>query len=443
MPGHKRNCAMLEQSLPYDADITEINGFDDLHDAQGILKAACEKAQRVFHGERSYMLINGSTCGILAAISSAVCRGDCIIAARNCHKAVYNACALSELDVRFVYPTMDKSGVCGSISPQSVSAALLDCPKAKAVVITSPTYEGVVSDVASIAEICHSRGVLLIVDNAHGAHQRFCTFGRKGEPVSCGADIVISSLHKTLPSLTQTAVAHINGSLADREKFERYLGVFETSSPSYILMASMDACFDFLEKSEKAFSEYEKSLLDFSEKMKKLKRLTVLCHGKDSCEQHGFYAFDKGKLVIVTSGSDISGVELTERLRGEYSLELEMAYPTYALAMTSVCDTRQGLDRLADALLQIDKTLAAAKKQTPFPPLPKPMRIRMTNAELERLPDLELTRELAASGRYISRRCIYAYPPGVPIVTPGELIGSFEYDYIELLKNSGVKIKTV
>ena len=441
MPGHKRNTKMLNGGLPYDIDITEIDGFDNLHNANGILKRTAQKAEKIFHSSHAYMLINGSTCGILAAISCTAHRGDCIIAARNCHKSVYNACFLSELDIRFVYPPTESSGICGSISPDSVAAAIEENPNAKAVIITSPTYEGVISDIKSIAEVCHARKIPLITDCAHGAHLPFCTFGQTGEPVSCGADIVITSLHKTLPSLTQTAAAFVNGDLISSERFEKYLGIFETSSPSYVLMASIDRCFDFLSDSESKFEQYEQLLFRFSEKMKELRRLKVLCHGGDTPENHGFFDFDKGKIVILTGDTNISGVELMRIIREKYSLELEMSYPTYALAMTSVCDAPSGLERLAHALTEIDKTLAYAPSSAAFPPLPEPMNLRITNAELEALPDAELTLYAAKEGTYISRRCIYAYPPGIPIVIPGEIIGASEYEYIERLKKSGVIVE--
>ena len=442
MPGHKRNTEMLGSALPFSIDITEIDGFDNLHSPSGILKDSCERAAKLFGSESAYLLVNGSTCGILAAISSVVHRGDTVIAARNCHKSVYNACALSELDVRFVYPPMTTCGVCGSISPTSIQAALEDCLRAKAVIITSPTYEGVISDIEVIARICHERGVPLIVDCAHGAHLPFCTFGSKGEPIKSGADIVITSLHKTLPSLTQTAAAFINGNLVDRKKFERNLSIFETSSPSYVLMSSMDGCFDFIESGKREFAAYESMLSSFSTQMKKLEKLSVICHGSDSLKNRGFYSFDKGKLVITTCSTNITGVELAQRLRNDYELELEMSYPSYAVAMTSVCDKPDGLRRLTEALLEIDSGLTRTKKGS-FPSLPKPMRLRMTNSELDDLPDIELTREQAASGRFISSKYIYAYPPGVPIVAPGELVGVFEYDYIEMLKKSGVHIESV
>ena len=132
-----------------------------------------------------------------------------------------------------------------------------------------------------------------------------------------------------------------------------------------------------------------------------------------------------------------------ELFREKYRIELEMAYPTYALAMTSVCDSPEGISRLSDALLRIDKTLLPVKNPPAFPPLPKPMRIRMTNREIDSLPDIELTRNQAESGRYISRKSIFSYPPGIPIITPGEIVGTFEYDYIEMLRGSGVSIKEV
>ena len=441
MPGHKRTSWWTDARLPYGIDITEITGFDDLHHPCGIIRGCMERAAALYGSESSYILVNGSTCGILAAVSSVVHRGDSVIAARNCHKAVYNACALSELNVRYIYPDADPVGVCKSITPESVCAALSECPSAKAVIVTSPTYEGVISDIKGIAAVCRSCGAALIVDAAHGAHLPFCTFGEIGDPVRGGADIVIESLHKTLPALTQTAVAHINGGLVSRERFEKYLGVFETSSPSYVLLASVGECLAFLENRGSAFEEYEKRLGEFSERIGGLRSLRVLCHGGDG--GHGFFSFDKGKLVISTARAGITGVELARRLRGEYSLELEMSYPTYALAMTSVCDGEDAFVRLADALLEIDKTLAPSEP-IPFPPqLPRPKCVRMTNAELDALPDTELTRSIAAKGRYISRRCIYAYPPGIPVVLPGEIIGAEEFDYIEALKRSGVRVEGV
>ncbi len=433
MPGHKRNTELLGVSLPFDIDITEIDGFDDLHASCGILKNSSDKARKVFHSEHSYMLINGSTCGILSAIRTVTNYGDNIIIARNCHKSVYNGCLLNNLEINFIFPPQDESsGVCGSVSPESVLEAIKGSPDSKAVVITSPTYEGVISDIRSISRITHSYGIPLIVDNAHGAHQRF--FGlMDGEPVECGADIVISSLHKTLPSLTQTAVAHINGDIIDHRRFEKELAIFETSSPSYILMASIDKCLDFLKNDCDLFEKYKLRLQKFSESINKLKYLKVLCHGSDSISNHNFYSFDPGKIVICTSGTSISGVELSDILRKKYNMELEMAYPFYAVAMTSVCDTDDGFQRLSNALIDIDKSLSHSEINIPVLPFPKPKKSGLGIIEAN-------DKTLPLGSEKISRDYIFAYPPGIPIVIPGEFLDDETVSYIETLKASGIKV---
>ncbi len=424
MPGHKRNKEFLPHELPYDIDITEIYGFDNLHDPHGILKRSQEKARRLFGSQYSYMLVNGTTCGILSAVSAAVSYGSEIIIAANCHKSVFNACEINDLDIHFIYPKQDAhSGICMDIKPESVAEALRQYPDSKAVVITSPTYEGVISDIRAIADIVHSCGIPLITDNAHGAHQRFCSVSSEGEPIEGGSDIVVSSLHKTLPSLTQTAVANLQGDFIDHRVFEHYLSVFQTSSPSYALMSSMDICFDFLSDSKAAFGRYCERLGRFGEKMKNLRHLRVLCHGNDSIERHGFYAFDKGKIVIAASHTNISGVRLMEILREEYHIELEMSYPSYAVAMTSVCDSDEGFDRLAAALLDIDKLIEYSDVPDMVIGIPQP-----------RKADGNTPEDMICNGY------IYAYPPGVPIVTPGDIIDRETKKYIERLEKAGVTV---
>ena len=434
MPGHKRNTLMMGENLPYRIDLTEIEGFDDLHCAGGILKETSEKAEFLFGSKHSYMLINGSTCGILAAMYTAADYGESIIAARNCHKSVYNGCMLNNLKIKYVYPEQDKeSGVSGSILPESVKTALEECGEAKAVVITSPTYEGVISDVEKISRIAHSFGVPLIVDNAHGAHQKFFDSSIK-DPVECGADIVVSGLHKTLPSLTQTAVVHVNGELISYRTFEKSLALFETSSPSYVLMASIDSCFDFLANSKLYFEEYRKKLLVFSEEMKKLRHLKVICYGNDNIKMHNFHAFDLSKIVICTAGTCISGTELMEILRSKYHIELEMSYPFYAVAMTSVCDSSEGFMRLAEALKEIDYNLKTINRKILFMDMPKPKNSCMSLREAIKLTDA------AAKKQGISNKFIFAYPPGIPIIVPGEILSEDTMDYIAYLTDDGVRV---
>lgn len=212
MPGHKRNLDLMDGTSPYRIDITEIDGFDDLHHAEGILKEAQERAAEVYHADETHFLVNGSTVGILSAILGTTEKGDSILVARNCHKSVYHAIYLNELDPVYLYPKFDTElGLSTEIDAEDVQKALEEHPKIRAVMIVSPTYDGVVSDIEKIAEIVHEAGCLLIVDEAHGAHFGFDPYFPESANMY-GADLVINSLHKTLPALTQTALLHVNRS---------------------------------------------------------------------------------------------------------------------------------------------------------------------------------------------------------------------------------------
>ena len=242
MPGHKRKMHMSWDADPYTVDITEIEGFDDLHHAEGILKEAQERAARIYHADETHFLVNGSTVGILSAIMGVTDKGDQILVARNCHKSVYHAIYLNELEPVYVYPEYDeKTGLNGEVKADEIALLLEKNPNIKAVMIVSPTYDGVVSDVKKIAEVAHAHEIPLIVDEAHGAHFGFDPYFPKNANEN-GADIVIHSVHKTLPSLTQTALLHINGTFVNREKVRMYLHMLQSSSPSYVLMASIDEC---------------------------------------------------------------------------------------------------------------------------------------------------------------------------------------------------------
>ena len=308
MPGHKRRLAPAEDLAALTGwDMTEVPGVDDLHEAEGILAEAMERTAALHGAARTWYLVNGSTCGLLAGIRALAKSGSTILAARNCHKAVYHAAELGNLSVRWLTPPIDPVfGVYGSLSPAAVEKSLNGCPDAACVVLTSPTYEGVLSDIRSIADLCHARGIPLLVDEAHGAHLGLFE-GWPRSAVQLGADLVVQSAHKTLPSLTQTALLHLGkGSLADPAEVERQLDVFETSSPSYPLLVSLDGCTGLLREQGKAlFSGWEQRLDRFDRDILPLKQLKVLCHGADRLTGHpDFFDFDPGKLAVCTAGTD-------------------------------------------------------------------------------------------------------------------------------------------
>ena len=240
MPGHKRRLKTDTMRELAQIDITEIDGFDNLHDAQSILKQIQEEAAAAYGAEESFFLVNGSTAGILSAISTAVRPGGKILMVRGAHKSAYHAAYLRDLQIAYLWPGVHPLFGCNlPATAKEVEEALQQTPDVQAVFIVSPTYEGLAADVKSIAEAAHKRNIPLIVDEAHGAHLGFD--GRWPESsVKQGADLVIQSLHKTLPAPTQTAILHVNGKLVDRCRLRRFLGIYQTSSPSYIFMAAME-----------------------------------------------------------------------------------------------------------------------------------------------------------------------------------------------------------
>ncbi|OUL08130.1 aminotransferase class I/II-fold pyridoxal phosphate-dependent enzyme [Trichococcus shcherbakoviae] len=443
MPGHKRNTALLGTDLPYNIDITEIDGFDNLHGASGILNEYMEEITEFYGTERSFYLVNGSTCGILAGIRAATKRGGKIAIGRNCHKSVYHAIELFGLEAVYLMPEMDEAfGIHGGISTASIADTLKKNPDTQLVVLTSPTYEGVVSDIATIAEICHAQGIPLMVDEAHGSHFNYSEHFPTSA-TALGADIVIQSLHKTLPSLTMTSLAHLTGDLIRPEELARQLAIFESSSPSYVLMASIDRCFRLLrDEGEQLFENYNKRLTDFSEKMEQLQHLKVLCHGNDSSAAHpNFFDFDQGKILIAAQGTGLTGQKLSEMLRSEYHIEMEMAYGDHALAMTSVCDTDAAMDALVDALLAIDGTLDSLNGEhspndgTLFFALPEKQCEIWQALESEKV-DFPIENAIGQT----AAEYVWAYPPGIPLLVPGEWIRDGFVRQIHTLLEKGTKV---
>lgn len=447
MPGHKRNKEICGGRLPYDIDITEIEGFDDLHHAKGILKEAQERAAEVYHAEETHFLINGSTSGILSAILGSTVKGDRILAARNCHKSVYHAILMNELEATYVYPQyLDETELNGPVLASDVEKRLSEDSGIRAVVITSPTYDGVVSDVDAISKAVHRYGIPLIVDEAHGAHFGLHPFFPQNSNTR-GADVVIHSLHKTLPSLTQTALIHMNGNIADRKRIKRYLHMLQTSSPSYVLMAGMDACLEEVSRQGEAyFDKYAELLKETRKKLGNLKHLRLV-----ETKQ-----FDKSKIIISVNNTGFTSTNLYNILLNEFHLQMEMRAGSYVLAMTSVGDTEEGMDRLVSALEKIDLQVSAGFKKSKSNVLSKEGR----GENLFRLPELEKRYSSAKIDNILQKgmfqdsvsenlmeasiekpnpertkylpwnQCIgcisveyaYVYPPGIPLIVPGEVI---------------------
>ena len=422
MPGHKRT-DKLEFPNPYSMDITEIEGFDNLHHPEGILKEAQMRASELFGSKASFYLINGSTSGILSAISAALPPRGALLMSRNSHKSAYHAAYLRELNTISLMPAATEFGISGSISPASVEQALQENPGIGAVFITSPTYDGIVSDIQAIAGIAHSHNLPLIVDEAHGAH---FMFSRKfpSPALRCGADIAIQSLHKTLPCLTQCALLHVNSKRIGLSLIKRFLDIYQTSSPSYLLMSSIEQCLRFLrEESVSQMAEYTQILQAFYRKSENLRHLKVF--HKSSCPPELCFDHDFSKILISVGSTGLTGKELYDALLHTYHLQLEMASGHYATALTSVMDTKAGFQRLAAALEDIDHKNRFNEAGGKGEPLSSDLIYQAPKHGMaigEAMAQKTETLPLKASTGYISQEYIYLYPPGIPLVAPGEIM---------------------
>lgn len=446
MPGHKRRMGGVGN--PFFVDITEIGGFDNLHHAEGILLEAQKRAAKLYHSEETHYLINGSTGGILSAISGCTRSGGKILLARNSHKSAYHAVMLRGLHVKYLYPqSLGDMGINGPILPEDVDNALKENPDMQAVMITSPTYDGVVSDVKRIAGIVHGYGLPLIVDEAHGAHFPFSEHFPK-DSISCGADVVIHSLHKTLPALTQTALIHLNGNLINREKVRKYLTIYQSSSPSYVLMGSLDQCVEWTGTHPYEFERFCQELKACRERLGTLKCLRLL-------EVPGM---DKSKILVSVNGTGISGHKLDEILRDEYHIELEMACSSYVCAVTTVGDTKESLDRLADAVLKIDRRLSEEWADAGSSPDKKVRPDKSGNfAEMiywgdgvirtESVCTIQEAEESEKERCLLEKSCgrisgdfVTLYPPGIPILAPGEKISEAVLERLFIYTKEGFEV---
>lgn len=449
MPGHKRRLKTDTMWELAQIDITEIDGFDNLHDAQGILKWIQEEAAAAYGAEESFFLVNGSTAGILSAISTAVSPGGKILMVRGAHKSAYHAAYLRDLQIAYLWPGVHPLFGCNlPATAKEVEEALQQTPDVQAVFIVSPTYEGLAADVKSIADAAHKRNIPLIVDEAHGAHLGFD--GRWPESsVKQGADLVIQSLHKTLPAPTQTAILHVNGKLVDRCRLRRFLGIYQTSSPSYIFMAAMeDAIATTSANREKLFGDFWEYWKGMTESLSACRNLIFLKEENS----------DPGKLAVMDKTGFLDGEQLYEMLLHKYHLQPEMAAGRYVLAMFTVGDTKEGYERLTKALLEIDEYITAERKQRTQEKLMEREGNRMADAVtpvciqkktqavtgIGRAWDtpkewvLLKNAEGKTAGEYVN-----LYPPGSPIIVPGEIFTKDILTEIAAYRQQGFHVQGV
>lgn len=431
MPGHKRASFAHLEGINYRIDFTETPDSDDLHHPSGLLLESQKTLSELFGTVRSYYSVNGSTGCILAAIRAVTASGQKALIARNCHKSVFNACALCSLETSYLFPEVGEDGIYLSVEEKELEKRLREEGNVALVVITSPTYEGVLSDITALSDICHAHGALLMVDEAHGAHLGFYD-PQIRSATACGADLVVQSFHKTLPAFTQTAVLHLCSDRVDEELLSEQMAIFQSSSPSYLLLSSLDGCVSFLKKDGGCFVRWRNAVTKARARLAALNKLRLF-------EGEGGYLYDQSKILILTDRAGITGQDLYARLY-EKGIVCEMAGYSSLLAMTGAGDCEGSLAALADALIAVDGELTEGI----LPMLPRTSREPNTLIALhachrkkrERIPLTDAVGRICAAS-------VYLYPPGSPLLLPGEEITQEIVSLLEHYENVGISVNGI
>ncbi|HIV16656.1 MAG TPA: aminotransferase class I/II-fold pyridoxal phosphate-dependent enzyme [Candidatus Alectryocaccobium stercorigallinarum] len=424
-------------------DLTEANGLDDLHAASGAIKEAQDLAAQLYSADRTWFLVNGTTCGNEALMLAAARENEEVIVARNVHKSVISGLVLSGAKPVWILPETDPGfGFSTTVSPDKLKKTIEQHRGAKAVFIVSPTYYGVNSDIGALAEICHENNIPLIVDEAHGAHLYFNERFPKGA-LGLGADAVVMSTHKTLNSMTQSSMLHIKGSRIDERRIDAALKMTMSSSPSYVLMTSLDAA-----RAQMAECGHEILQSAFGLSMKLRQELSSISgievFGGSDAGSLLFNRIDMSRVVFSGVRLGLSGYELSDIFFDKYSVALEMADGICCVAVVTGANKRSETDRLVNALRDISSEYAdkAGKndkiKYKAGPGVLPKMKLTPREAFFA---EYEMIKPEKALGR-ISAQSVSIYPPGIPAINAGEVIDENVLSVIGYCRENGVKVHT-
>ena len=436
MPGHKKGSIFKKLGYEnlleniYKLDTTEILGTDNLHYPKDTIKKSLDIASETFNSDKTYYLVNGSTCGIEAAIMAVTNPKDKIILNRDCHQSAINACIICDIDPIYVSPNIDReSNNLYGVNYEDVKKVIDNNLDAKVLFLTYPTYFGHVFDLKNICEYAHSKDMLVLIDEAHGAHLGLNN-NLPNTALSQGADLVIQSTHKTLPAFTQSSMIHIKGDRIDRNRLSSMLRITQSSSPSYLLMASLEIAVDiYINNGRELMTDLIDNINEFKIDISKLKNIKI-----DESD-------DITKIFLNTKDLGITGYELENILRYKYKIQVELSNYYGVLLIATIGNTKEEFSRLKKALteIDIDNKKHISLKSISYPmSIPKKV-LTPRQAFYSNIKSVKIENSIGEiCGEYI-----IPYPPGISLISPGEEITKEVIDYVIECKNKGMIVSGV
>jgi len=428
VPGHKYT-KMYEPYMNQidnilDIDLTEIPGTDDLFDSKTCIKTSQDSLAKLLNTKKSYYLVGGTTSGIYAMIMSAMNPGDTILVARDCHRAVYDGVFLAQLRAEYINPIM-KYGIPMGITANQVKEAILENPHVKALVLTYPNYYGIGTDLISIKKVLDEHNITLLVDEAHGAHL-FLSDELMPSAIDIGADLVVQSSHKSLPVMTQASVIHLNSDKIPEKRLEMMLKLHQTSSPSYVLMSSLDIGYDIVEKHGISLMN---NLLKNVDHLRKQKKYFL-----DASDLPDGFFLDPTKLTLLGIKYNFDPIAIEDELR-EYGIQIEFSNDKVGVLVASIMNTNKDFDYLIKTMEML-KFKCYSGIDTVDYNKNYVQKMSIHEAFYENQKQLKLDE---AVGR-ISAQYIIPYPPGIPLIIPGELIGKEKIELINEMLERKINI---
>lgn len=419
-------------------DLTCVPGLDNILNPKGVIQEAEELAAEAFGADKAYFLVNGTTSGIQAMIMSVCGPREEIIVPRNAHRSAVGGLILSGARPVYVYPEVDRDfGISMAVTPESIEQAIFRHPRAKAVFVVNPTYYGVAADLERIVEIAHRNGLPVLVDEAHGAHLRFHP-DLPPSSMEVGADLAAVSVHKLMGSMTQSSVLLLKGNLVDPQRVKSVLNIFQTTSPSYVLLSSLDVA---RKQAALRGRELVDRTLRLAWRVRKAIRgipgLTLL--DEEMVGMPGCWGLDITKVVVNVQRLGMSGLEMERLLRNRYGIQVELSDLYNVIFLISMGDTEESVDYLVRCLQEASWGRAIKNVVRYCPPLPELPEVAVSPREAFHSRTRKVSWETAVGE--ISAEMVMAYPPGIPLLCPGEIITREIVDYIRILREEGAELE--